>query len=132
MKMTLEIADNNIITIISESRNLTALSFRPTDDQLSIGREREEWLDAIKREFRYFRINSPADRKYALIIYVGTEIAMLEKKIPYNDPDRNLDDYEKLNDYFVPKINKYYDRYMFLESRPEAGETIVAYAIRLR
>ena len=43
-----------------------------------------------------------------------------------------MGDYQKLNDYFVPRINKYDARYMFLKSRPEAGETIVAYVTRLR
>ena len=134
--MTLEMADNNIVTFISESRNLRALPFRPTEDQLSVGKEWEEWLDAIEREFRYFRINSPADRKDALIIYGGTEIARLEKTLPDNDPDGNLDDYQKvtkkLNDYFLPKRNKHNARYIFLKSRPKAGETIIAYATRLR
>ena len=31
-------SDNNIVTIISESRNLRALPFIPTEDQLSIGK----------------------------------------------------------------------------------------------
>ena len=134
--MTLEMADNYIVTFISESRNLRALPFRPTEGQLSVGKEWEEWLGAIEREFRYFRINSPADRKDALIIYGGTEIARLVKTLPDNDPDGNLDDYqkvkEKLNDYFLPKRNKHHARYIFLKSRPKAGETIVAYATRLR
>ena len=43
--MTLEMAENNVVKIISESRNLRALPFRPTEDQLSIGKECEEWLD---------------------------------------------------------------------------------------
>ena len=47
--MTLEMADNNIVTIISESRNLRALPFRPTENQLSVGKEWEEWLDAIEK-----------------------------------------------------------------------------------
>ena len=134
--MTLEMADNNEVTIISESRTLRALPLRPTENQLSVGKEWEEWLDAIEREFRYFRIYSPADRKDALIIYGGYDIARLEKTLPDNDPDRNLDVYQKvkkkLNDYFVLKRNKHYGRYMFLKSTPEAGETIVANATRLR
>ena len=36
------------------------------------------------------------------------------------------------NDYFVPKRNKHYSRYMFLKLRPNIGETTVAYATRLR
>ena len=115
---------------------MRALPFRPTEDQLFVGKEWEEWLDAIEREFRYFRINGPSDRKDALIIYCGTEIARLEKTLPDNDPDGNLDDYQKvkkkLNDYFLPERIKHHARYIFLKSRPEAGETIVVYARRLR
>ena len=37
--MTLEMADNNIVTMISESRNSKALPFGPTEDQLSVGKE---------------------------------------------------------------------------------------------
>ena len=70
-----------------------------------------------------------------MIIYGGTEIARLEKTLPDNDPDGNLDDCQKvkqnLNDYFMLKRNKHYGRFMFLKSRPDAGETIVAYATRL-
>ena len=73
-------SDNNLVTIISESRILRALPFRPTEDLLSVGKEWEEWLDAI---------DSPADRKYALIIYGGTEIARLKKTLPENDPGGN-------------------------------------------
>ena len=110
-------AENIIVTIISESRHLRALPFRPTEDQLFAGKEWEEWLDAIEREFRYFRITSPSDRKDALMIYGGTEIARLEKTLPDNDPDGNLDVYQKvkkkLNGYFLPKRNKHHARYIF-------------------
>ena len=34
--MTLEMADNNVVTFISESRSLGALPFRPTEDQLYV------------------------------------------------------------------------------------------------
>ena len=48
------------------------------------------------------------------------------------DPDNQLDEYrklkKKLNDYFIPKKNKYYARYVFLKMRPELEETTVTYA----
>ena len=56
--------------------------------------------------------------------------------MPDNDTGGNLDGYQKvkkkLNDYIVPKRNKQYGRYMYLKSRSEAGEAIVAYVTRLR
>ena len=123
-----------VTVVTTETRNLRALPFLPTEDQLSTGKAWEEWLEDIEREFRYFRISNPADRKDAMIIYGGKELARLEKSLP--DPVGDLNEYEKLrmklNDYFSPKRNKHYARYMFLKMRPLAGETTVAYATRLR
>ena len=129
-------ADRNAVTIITDSRNLRALPFRPTEDQLSIGKCWEDWLESIEREFRYFRIDNSLDKKDALIIYGGPEIARLEKSLPDEDSQENLDVYQKLktklNSYFMPKRNKHFARYMFLKTRPEAGEATVVYASRLR
>ena len=47
------------------------------------------------------------------------------------DSQQNLDVYQKsktkLNSYFMQERNKHYARYMFLKTRPEAGEATVAY-----
>ena len=131
----IDMAESAAVTVIAtETRNLRALPFRPTEDQLTTGKAWEEWLDGIEREFRYFRIGNPADRKDAMIIYGGKEIARLEKSLP--DPVDASNEYEmlrkKLNDYFLPKQNKHYARYVFLKMRPLAGEATIAYAARLR
>lgn len=98
------------------------------------GKAWQDWLDGIEREFRYFRITNPMDKKDAMIIYGGQEIARLEKSL--SDPVDGIDVYQKLrqklNDYYIPKRNKHYSRYMFLKKRPEIGETTVTYATRLR
>ena len=127
--------ERETLTIVTESRNLKTLPFRPSGDQLSTGREWEDWLEGKGREFRYFKILNPQDKKDAIIIYGGQELSPLEKSLP--DPvERNLNVHEKLrrklNDYFIPKKNKHYSRYMFLKMRPQMGETTVAYATRLR
>ena len=128
---------DGMVTILSEGRNLRALPFRPTEDQLSTGKLWEDWLESIEREFRFFRVANPLDRKDALIIYGGSEIARLEKSLPDpEDPRKELDEYQKLrkklNEYFFLMKNKHYARYIFLKTRPEAGEATVAYATRLR
>ena len=109
-------AESAAVTVIAtETRNLRALPFRPTGDQLTIDKAWEEWLDDIEREFRYFRIGNPADRKDAMIIYGGKEFARLEKILP--DPVDASNEYEKLRkklkDYFQPKQNKHYARFFF-------------------
>ena len=111
-------AGNDAVTVINtESRNLRALPFRTTEDQLSTGKEWEEWLEAIEREFRYFKISSPTDKKDAIVIYGGREIARLEKSLPDPTDPTDLNEYEKLrkklNDYFMPKRNKHHARYIF-------------------
>ena len=56
-------AYRNAVTLITDSRNLRALPFRPTEDQLSMGKCWEDWLESIEREFRYFRNDIPLDKK---------------------------------------------------------------------
>ncbi|CAG2251495.1 unnamed protein product [Mytilus edulis] len=83
------------ITVVTENRNLRTLPFTPSEDHLTTGSQWEEWLEGIEREFRYFRITEPEDKKDAMIIYGGKEISRLEKSTP--DPvDRRMDVYEKL------------------------------------
>ena len=67
----LDMGKNETVTIITESRNLRALQFRPSEDQLSTGKAWEDWLEGVEREFRYFRIANALDKKDALIIYGG-------------------------------------------------------------
>ena len=100
---------NERVTVVTETRNLRTLPFRPSEDQLSTSKAWEDWLEGIEREFRYFRITSAMDQKDALIIYGGQEIARLEKSLPDSeDSNSQLDVYQKLrkklNEYFIPKI----------------------------
>ena len=108
------------------------LSFRTIQVALA-RRGRTEWLEGIEREFRYFRITEAVDKKDAIIIYGGKEIARLEKSLP--DPE-TADVYlklrTKLHDHFTPKKNKNHARYLFLKMRLHVGETKSAYAARLR
>ena len=81
----------------------------------------EDWLESIERKFRFFRVANPLERKDALIIYGGSEIARLEKSLPDpEDPKKELDEYQKLrlklNEYFMPKKNKHYARYVVLKT----------------
>lgn len=117
---------DNAVTIITEGRSLRALPFRTTADQLSTGKTWEDWLESIEREFRYFRITNPTDRKDALIIYGGAEIARLEKSLPDEDPERDLDEYQilknKLNAYFLPKKNKHYAEETYASSEMSSDD----------
>ena len=68
----IDMAGNEALTIITaETRNLRALSFQITEDQLSTGKEWGDGLEAIEREFRYFKLSDTVDKKDAPIIYGG-------------------------------------------------------------
>ena len=72
-------------------------------------------------------------KKDARIIYGGNEIARLEKSLP--DPETGevyIKLRTKLNGHFTPKKKKHLARYLFLKMRLHVGETISAYAARLR
>ena len=100
--------------VITATRNLKSQPFSPGDDPIATGKEWDDWLKEIEREFRYFKITEPLDKKDALIIYGGKELARLEKSLPNPADDGN--DYEqlrtKLNEYFKPKKNKHHTRYV--------------------
>lgn len=74
----IEMAENETVTVITESRNLKTLPFRPSKDQLSSEKLWEDWFEEIEREFCYFKIVNPQDKKDALILYEGQEISRLE------------------------------------------------------
>ena len=62
-------------------------------------------------------------------------LSRLEKSLP-NPEELGQNVYQKIrnkmNEYFIPKRNKHYSRYKFLNMRPQVGETSVTYATRLR
>ena len=73
------------IRVVTETRNLQTQPFVIPDETNRIGKAWEEWLEGTEREFRYFRITEAVDKKDAIIIYGGKEIARLEKSLP--DPE---------------------------------------------
>ena len=110
-------------TFVPETRHLPIEQFKLRDAH-NADKDWKLLLEKIEREFRYNRINTPTDKKDALIIFGGREIAYLEKYLP--EPDDKLDEYqklrEKLNTYFSPRKNKYLARYLIQKLRPRPGE----------
>lgn len=102
-------------------------------DHIATGEKWDEWLEELEREMRFFRISDATDKKDAMLIYGGVEIRRLDKSL--QDP-REGGVYTKLKgkltDYFAPKKNVHYNRYLFLKMRPYSGESTISYAARLR
>ncbi len=126
------------VTVVTETRNLKSPLFMPSTDPITAGKDWEEWLEGIEREFRYFKITNTEDKCDALLIYGGKEVTRLAKSLPNPVPQEGvvLDNFQKLktklNDYFMPKKNMHHSRFLFLKMRPNIEEPIVAYAARLR
>ncbi|CAG2255034.1 unnamed protein product [Mytilus edulis] len=68
------------ITFVTENRNLRTLPFTPLEDHLTTGSQWEEWLEGIEREFQYFQITEPEDKKDAMIIH-GDNESLIKKTI---------------------------------------------------
>ena len=73
------------ILVVTETRNLRTQPFAIPDEMNAVGKAWQEWLEGIEREFRFFKILEAVDKKDAMIIYGGNEIARLEKSLP--DPE---------------------------------------------
>ena len=97
------------VHVITETRNLRSPPFIAPDEPCATGNAWEEWLEAIEREFRYFKITDPIDKKDALIIYGGKEVAKLEKTLPNPETGNPYEKMRtKLNNHYLPKKNKHY------------------------
>ena len=70
---------NNAIHIVTETRNLRSPPFVALEDPSETGKCSEDWLEAIEREFRYFKITDTTDKTDALLIYGRKTIASLAK-----------------------------------------------------
>jgi hypothetical protein len=121
------------VRVITETRNLRSPPFIAPEEPCATGNAWEEWLEGIEREFRYFKITDPIDKKDALIIYGGKQVAKLEKSLPNPEAGNPYEKLRtKLNNHCLPKKNKHYARYQFLKLRPNPGESTSSYAARLR
>ena len=123
---------NNAIHIVTETRNPRSPPIVAPEDPSETGKCWEDWLEAIEREFCYFKITDPIDKTDALLIYGGKTIASLTKSLP--DPTEG-NDYaklrNKLKNHYLPKKNKHHSPYLFLQMRPRSEESINSYAARL-
>ena len=109
------------------------------EDPSTRGYAWERWLTRFTRQLNYFKIVDPEDRKNALLIYGGELVEEVEDTQP-NPPDPQgeapLTPYtrlvKKLNDYFLPRKNKTYARYLFTNLKQRKDESILEFSTRVR
>ena len=129
--------------VVIVNRNLRIDSFIPEDDELRNSDAWEDWRTEFDRQCRYFGLTEPGEKKEAMIIFGGKELARLEKSLPNPterpegvNADVPIDDYNKLqwklDNYFLKKKNTHHARYKFNSMKPEHKESTVKYVARLR
>nr|XP_006822924.1 PREDICTED: uncharacterized protein K02A2.6-like [Saccoglossus kowalevskii] len=106
-------------------------SFPVHDESTSIG---PRWTKWVKRFETYLVAQGITDdkRKRALLLYsAGGEVADIFDTLP-DTGDEFKQALEALNKYFVPKVNKAYEVYVFRNASQKPGETLDSYNARLR
>lgn len=89
--------------------------FVPFNDQILTGKRRDELIESIKREFWYYGIMEPDDKKDVLIKYGGKEIARLERSLQNKECEELYQTLQnKFNKYFTLKLNKHLACYLIL------------------
>ena len=66
------------------------MPFKEPESYLDIKKAWELWLEEAERQFRFCKINNPADKKYALLTYGRKQLVRLENCLP--DALENLDE----------------------------------------
>ena len=111
-------------TFVPETRHLPIEQFKLRDPH-KVDKDWKIWLEEIEREFRYFRTDTPTDKKDALIIFGGREISYLEQYL--SEPDGKLDEYQKLrkklNTFFAEKKNQVFGKIFVSKNETKAWRT---------
>ena len=58
-----EIQPLTTVRVITETRNLQTPPFIAAEEPCATGNAWENWLEGIERQFRYFKITDPTDKK---------------------------------------------------------------------
>ena len=111
--------------------------FSPFDvtDTSTLGSRWKKWLSRLENLFLAMSIaDSDAEkkRKKALLLhYAGEGVYDVYETIKANT-DSFTEVREKLNQYFIPQINKEYEVYVFRHSNKNSDESLDEYVTRLR
>ena len=116
------------------SHTLRISSFHVDEDNIANAERWDEWIDEVELNFRVSKITEPSQKKDILLLYGGKEVRKLDKSLAstISTEDEYLLLKTKLTDYFSPKKNKFYNRYVFLNLRPHHRESTASYVARLR
>ena len=102
------------------------------DDDTSLGQRWQKW---IKRSVFLAAYDITVNkRKRALLLHsAGDQVQDLFETLPNRgEADNYKAAKDALNAYFIPKVNKAYEVYVFRNAKQNEGETLASYHTRLR
>ena len=118
--------------------------FVVTEDRLDCGRLWSRWVERFEREIVYQGVSltaKPEIAKAALLIHAGMDVEDIHDSLPNvtkpeDMSDANWTEYAKskakLTAYFSPGVCNDFALYELISTRMMGGETVAAYAVRLR
>lgn len=107
-------------------------------DSISVGLKWEKWKRSVLLYLEAADIVTPAKKRATLLVLGGMPLQEIYYNLPGAsvEPEENMDVFEiainKLNEYFLPKQSKIYERYIFRLIKQEAGENFEKFLIKLR
>nr|CAI5849022.1 unnamed protein product [Callosobruchus analis] len=107
-------------------------------DFSSVGLRWEKWKRALYVYLEAADIQSAQRKRATLLHFGGTALQEIYYNLPgaHIEPSAEVDVFEvaieKLNQYFLPKQSKVYERHIFRLLQQEEGETFEKFMIRLR
>lgn len=105
-----------------------------------VGIKWNEWLDGLQNYLGFVNITEDRRKIAALLHHAGLEVVKMYRTVEQNAPDADnetrIDTFEdvkrKISSYFNPRKNLWFERHNFRQAKQEVGESIAAFATRLR
>lgn len=105
-------------------------AFAVAAEALSVARSWKQWIVALDYYIAATGVTNASQKKLLLLQVAGREVQEIFAKL--EAADDSLEAAKKvLSDYFIPKINIKYERFLFWQCNQEQGETINSFVTRL-
>lgn len=119
--------------------------FMPDSHSDNVAKEWEQWKDGFEIYLVASGIKNTEQKKALLLHFAGREVREIYQNLPEVEMRSGplllgyvsaKDSYQqakaRLDEYYLPKKNRSYERYLFRELKQDPGEKISAFVIRLR
>ena len=105
----------------------------PVHAEGAIGTRWRKWVQRLENLFVGMKITDNKRKRALLLHYAGEEVYDIFDTFADTGNDENYDQAkDALKNYFEPKVNKEYERYVFRQTKQSEGETVDTYHTRLR